>query len=624
MNNRINELVELIKHAANFYYNTDAPIISDEEFDILVEELRSLDSHHPILTTPGWGSELSEDISSHRDKFKHTFLVEGLDKIQSISFDPNNIFRTNADHYVQSSKLDGLSGVAYYGDVKPNTGMRKLKYVLTRNNGEVGLDVTASLKYCKIPEEVPANIEWVRGEIVTTWDAAAKYEYSHPRNMACGLANSVELSEAHQELHFVAYNSSEQTHQSSKLLNLGELGFEVVRWHTLRADNEYNIVKPYYDYSREDYIKYDYPVDGSVLTHNSLGNSFAVKYPTPIVEVKVTKIVNQVSSRGRVIPVIGFEPVFLAGAELTYCSGFNYEQIKANGIGPGAIIKITRANEVIPHWVSTVTPVTPDIPSEIDGMPTIWRGCHLEVVMDKTADCIRTLIGWRAPLGIGYVKQQLLIEKYQINTLRDLACLAFCTANVGGAIYEEHIQELKNIFGATFSDRVIDMLKEINKGYTLSELLQATYSRSLGHEAGSRLMKKFENTPLFLFNHLIENNGLSKEADKEMPSYLVAEGIVENIELVKAVLTAGFNIIEPEPEKVISADAIPIALTGKLSKPRSALIEEWGSKVVEVDVAKAKYLVTDNPASGSAKNQAAAKLGVTLINEADFRKIIGA
>ncbi|BCG50031.1 NAD-dependent DNA ligase LigA [Ralstonia phage RP13] len=618
--NRVEELVKLIVDAANAYYNTEAPLVSDEVFDSWTNELKSLDPDNKILSTPGWGATLPV---THKKKFNHTFQVGGLDKVQHVDFDYASLWTDPGAEYTQSCKLDGLTGVAYYGKINPVTGKRMLKYVLTRNDGDVGLDITENLKYCNIPKEVPAHIEWVRGEVVTTWDAANKFEYSHPRNMACGLANSDEQGDAHKELHFVVYESDsghEITHQD-RLVELDNLGFEVVRWAWIPYTPSIEERNKFFNYTAEDFVKYEYPLDGSVIINNQTGEGFAVKYPTPIVEVKVTSIVNQLSSRGRVIPVIEFEPVFLAGATLNYCSGFNYVSIKEHGIGPGAIIRITRANEVIPHWVDTVSPVEAVIPEYVEEngvqYKTYWYDSHLEFIYDKTLDSLQTLLGWRSPHGVGGAKIKTLIEKFEITKHQELATLAANTE-----MFESCRNKIREIFGETYGDRMVELLLSVHKGYTVAELLESTYSRNLGAEASDRLMKIYENDPARMATDLHVLGKLPENIENQMPTYVVGEGVVQNIELIKNVLRAGFNIITPAPE-VDNSAAIKITLTGTLSKSRPALMEEWSGKAVEVDIKQAQYLITDNPNSGSSKNKAAVKLGVPVITEAEFRKIIG-
>lgn len=649
----IKKLVAEIAVAATAYEYTDTPIISDEEFNAKVDRLRELDPSNKILFTPGWGAV----SPSHKEKKPHTFLVYGFDtKIQSVVFQPEQLPET----YVQSAKLDGLAIVAYYNDYDPRSNTSKFSFALTRNDGKVGLDVSSSLRGIKFPREVPGEINWVRGEVVTTWEATKKFDYSHPRNMACGLVNSDTLDEAHKELSFVVYNFDGDLPHNRKLEILEDIGFEVVRWTYGKSESDFNSHVNKFDYSNfNSYEKYKYPVDGSIITDNESGEGFAIKYPTEIVEVKVLSIVNQLSSRGRVIPVIEFEPVFLAGAMLNYCSGFNWMSIRDQGVGPGAVIKITRANEVIPDWVSTVSKGDCVVPASIEyegvTYPTHWEGSHLEVKIDKTPDCIKTLLSWKCPHGVGQAKVIDLVKHFDIKTPEELVIVA---SNVGGMHNRLH-----ELFGGTYQGRMIELLEAVNTGFTMAELLEATYSRNMGAEASDRLMKHYQNNPELMLEDLYRTHYRTREeitgewdSDLEsfesakarlgsvrvitdikiplpeavvdnMPTYVVGVGIEENRELITAVLSAGFNMTAP-PVEVDTTSLIKICLTGTLSKSRGELLEEWKQYAVESDVKVAKYLITNNPGSGSSKIKTAEKLGmkvgVDILTEEEFRSIIGA
>lgn len=603
------ELQKLIIEASSAYYYTSEPIISDVEFDNLIKELRRLDSNNKLLTTINWGAI----NPTHKEKFPHTFEVGGLDKIQSVNFDYSII----SYPIIQSSKLDGITGVAYYKD-------GKLLRILTRNDGTVGLDVTSNLIYCNIPKVIDSSITYIHGEIVTTWDASKKFDYSHPRNMSAGIVNSDNISECNKELHFVVYDTNLDLNHEEKLIKLELEGFEVVRWEKINSSMEFEYALPVFDYSKPDYISYDYPVDGSVITSMDQSVAFAIKYPTPNVKVKVLGISNQISERGRVTPVIEIEPTKLSGCTITRCSGFNYEKIIENGVGVGSIITITRANEVIPDWlydIPTINRVAVEVPTQLeyDGILyyTYMNGCQLEISKDKTMDSIKYLLSIRSPLGIAGAKIQTLIDSFGIKSHKDIVLLSneFSFSN-------QHEEKIFKVFGSSFSDRIIELLYNVSNGYTLAELLKSSFSKNLGSEAADRLMKYYFNDSLIMLEELEFNCGLRNKTSLLMPSYGVAEGIKDNIEVIKSILNAGFNIIEPI-KVVDTSDCIPICMTGKLSKSRSELTSEWKGKVVEVDINKAKYLITDNPSSPSSKNKAAQKLNIPVITENEFRKILG-
>ena len=342
------ELRDLVTKAATTYYNSDLPIMSDEEFDALVAELA--ERGDSLATETSFGADLE---STHLEKMLHGFpqynmplTVSGLNKVKYRTLMEWAINESIARQGIMSSKLDGISAVAYYED-------GQLQRVLTRGDGHSGLNIINNLPSDTFPQYLETEGYeflgpiWVRGEVVVRLGSHTEHGYSTERNMAAGLANTKEPTELNKLLRFVAYDTSLDGNYAEKLDWLSKLGFEVVKHYKYDVDDYKTIamIDHLLNYSTHD-VASRYLVDGVVYRSLDNDDSYAIKFFTKLYETEVVKVHYQLSDKGRLIPVIQYNPVTIDGTVCTFCSGFNFKQILDNGIGPGAIIKVTKANEV--------------------------------------------------------------------------------------------------------------------------------------------------------------------------------------------------------------------------------------------------------------------------------------
>ena len=107
------------------------------------------------------------------------------------------------------------------------------------------------------------------------------------------------------------------------------------------------------------------------------------------------------------------------------------------------------------------------------------------------------------------------------------------------------------------------------------------------------------------------------------PTYLVKESLEKHLATLQAVVGSGIRIIKGKAKAEVSSDIIPVCVTGKLSVSRDEFFKKNADKIVEVDIKKAKYLVTDNPNSGSSKNKTSQKLGIEILSEEQFYERFG-
>lgn len=363
---------------AKAYYEGSA-LISDAEFDRLVDRLRELKPDSVILHTPGWG------YVQTGTKVKHKYqIVKSLDKCRTWDEIPDRF--KNKD-IALSPKLDGLTGVFYYEK-------GKLVRAITRGNGQEGKDITDKARIIVGNEIKDKNFTGgVRGELEipnTNWEIIKdKYpEAKNARNLCAGWINSKEYDpEEIKLIHFITYKVTGQE-RSKKLeymffdmldvegvnvrcYNDEPTKFDVIDWLSYNFEDtipkvevrDFNLSSFNNNFMERVFSKFkeelDYELDGIVISdfdvkydrksYSYIYDECAFKFAAESVDVKVTDIIWNLTRTQRLVPIVQFEPVFLSGAVLQNATGHNAKFILDNGIKVGSTIEICRSNEVIPY-----------------------------------------------------------------------------------------------------------------------------------------------------------------------------------------------------------------------------------------------------------------------------------
>lgn len=326
-------LVARLRKAAAAYYETDTPIMSDAEYDGLVEELQSVAPNHPFLTevgaTPGAGVVALPVPMPSLDKKKPDTL------------------KCESGSYVLMDKLDGISAL-WVG------GYSRKPALYLRGNGTQGQDVShciggiQGLKPCASPSFM------VRGELIVPRGAIVG---TLARSWVNGVLHQKAAARTDLEkIRFVAYQVCEprSLRRSEQMTWLVNQGFEVA-WHALETGINAEKLSGLFKERRENS---PYECDGIVAGLDAVpaqdaGNpkdAFAFKMPLDDQRATTTVLdVEWASSRtGNWIPRVKFEPVKIGTANIEFCTGFNAKFISENGVGPGARIVVRRSGDVIP------------------------------------------------------------------------------------------------------------------------------------------------------------------------------------------------------------------------------------------------------------------------------------
>jgi len=553
-----------IIQAAKAYYSGD-PIISDEEFDALTDQLPT---DHVLRLTPGWGGNELTTLKTKKVIIPHKSFIGGLPKSK---FSPSYTPALYSEEI--SPKLDGLTGVAYYD----NEGL--FKHMVTRGNGKYGLMVHSATNM--VPNKAYPNAE-IRGEIVireNEWQLI-KSEYSHPRNAAAGIVNSQGESPHSDKLSFIAFESNgpeTQLQQRLRMLSMS-YNFNIVKVFNFHTEQEYDNSNLTDGLPWKNVCPFDdnrVVVDGSVWSNIKTGAKHAYKYDNSSAETTVTNITWRCSPQGRLNPTVHFNPVFLDGAKIRKCTGHNADNIHTLKLGLGAKIKVSRLNNVIPGIVGVLQPADTLI---LPGVPYYRCGKFFYATKDEDLSTLlakahRRMIASKSPKGIS-------------STLMD-----------------HHL------------------------GYRdVLELSFAHYGKGTQHSLCTQALTAAQNTKWSLFE-LIQAADIPSIGKRAIESYLLGKGtprikaLIQGDELLKALIEQHCPQVDfPEgffPEEIPTAGKQKVAITGKLDgHSKKSFAEAYNIILVDINDADVVIAVSLD----SSKAQKAQRLGKTIITQQEFEQ----
>ena len=345
---RIDELKAKIEEASKAYGEAN-PIMSDKEFDKLVNELKTLDPIYVDTVT-------YDDHTEGFQKAKHDLITGTLAKCKNED-EFKEWFRKHPGVYVMEQKMDG-AGI----ELKFRNG--KLVQAVTRGTGFEGDDITENAKLVKGVNStlnLPMDCS-IRGEILMShsmFNKNYKDKMKNCRNAAAGIMKHLDGSEL-ENLNFVAYDMQEVGEKTiktevQKLEFLSENGFEIPEHAVVKNLTEAFTFRTS-QYNNRENIEYD--IDGVVvkpevidyedLKNRTPKNSCAIKFE---LDVGVSRIRNIIwSQSGKYFaPVAEIDPIELCGVTVTHTQVFNIKKMIELGIEIGKTVEVVRRGEIIPH-----------------------------------------------------------------------------------------------------------------------------------------------------------------------------------------------------------------------------------------------------------------------------------
>ncbi len=659
-NSETEDLRAEINRHNDLYYQSDAPEISDYEFDQLLERLKTLEAENPELVMPDSPTQRIGGKAASLKPFVHTVPLMSLDN--SYSLDDLKAFTERCERlaegrkleYVAELKIDGLSVSLHYEDGLLQVGA-------TRGDGQKGDDVTPNVKTIKtiplrLKQDAPPHAE-IRGEVFLSRSQFQKNNadlemqgektFANARNSASGTLRMLDSAVvAARRLDMFPYDVFRgrqkmfATHWEN-FIWLEKNGFNVNPNRALCANFDEIVSFINEIESKRDGL--DYEIDGVVVKVNStaLQDEFgattkaprwaiAYKYPARQGTTRLIGIGIQVGRTGALTPVAHLEPVLLAGTTVARASLHNEDEIKRLDLKIGDWVMIENSGEIIPQILQVVTTKRDgtEYPFEF---PTVCPVCGFAAVRPEgeavrrctNPDCpakIKGRLGYFASRramdieGLGDVLINTLVDNGMVKDVADLY-----------SIKREDISNLERK-GEKSGAKLIDEI-EASKTRGLQRLL---YGIDIRH-VGERYAK-------ILANHFRSIDRLAEASVQELDDIheiglSVAESVYEwfrdprNIDLVERLKAAG---VKTETDGASAANfderfvGKTFVLTGKLENytrdEAAKLIEERGGRVSS-SVSKNTDFVVAGSDAGS-KLAKAESLGVAVVDEIKFGTMI--
>jgi DNA ligase (NAD+) len=389
--NRAKKLRELIAHHRELYYQHQQPEISDEAYDALERELRSLEQQFPELKTDsplekvgGFADSLFKPVKhkvaqwSFNNAFNEQDIRDFDKRVRNLLH--KELEKEVAVEYVTELKIDGLKIVIEYDN-------GRLVQAATRGDGRVGEDVTANvMQIADIPHAISEkrNII-VEGEIYITrrqfkklnaqLEKRGEKTYANPRNLAAGTLRQLSQDMVRERglsafIYDLAYASFEMESQSKELDYLESVGLPVSPHR--RVCRTVDEVMKFWKTWNGKRAGYDFDIDGTVIKVNereyqeTLGYTgkaprfaIALKFEAEEVTTVVEDIAFQVGRTGVITPVAHLTPVLVAGSTVSRATLHNEDEIRRLDVRIGDTVILKKAGDVIPKVVSVVRELRP-------------------------------------------------------------------------------------------------------------------------------------------------------------------------------------------------------------------------------------------------------------------------
>jgi DNA ligase (NAD+) len=659
---RIEALREAIHRHNYLYYVEDRPEIADAEYDRLLRELHTLETAHPELITPDSPTQgIGGRVSAAFAPVEHLVAMLSLDNAMS----PESLREFEARvrralpqaklDFVCEPKIDGLGVALLYERGRFTRGA-------TRGDGRVGEDITQNLRTIKaIPSVLHGPLKdakrlEVRGEVYMPREAFARLNarleeagettFANPRNAAAGAVRQKDPAiTATRPLEIFLYHVSVlepvlfDSHWE-RLEALRKSGFAVNPRSERCRDIDAVIAYCGRLEAERDQLEYD--ADGAVVKVNDLEQqrrlgatahhprwAIAYKFAARQATTRVKSITINVGKTGALTPAAQLEPVELAGVTVSNVSLHNEDEVRKKDVRVGDTVLIERAGDVIPYLVQVVVSKRPDdarpfqmprecpacgAPAERPEGEAIWRCTNVAC----PAQLKERLFHWggRRAMDIEHLGEVVINQLVDREMVKDF-----------GDLYELDVEQVAGLerMAEKSAANLVDAI-QASKGRGLSRVLNGLGIRMVGERAAQLLAARFgsmDRLEKASGDEINEIPGIGPKIAESVARFFQEE---RNRKTIRHLREVGLDLTEK------GVSDTPGPLTGKTLVLTGGLrgltrdeakdtVLRLGGRVTGTVSRKTDYVVVGEDAGSKAED--AKRLGVTMLDEAQFLSLIG-
>ncbi len=661
---RADELRAQIEHHNRLYYELDLPEIEDWEYDALLVELKTIEEQHPDLRTPDSTTQkVGGAPAAHFAPVQHRVPMMSLDN--AFSFEELLAWGKRMERYIAGDvhfgcelKIDGVAMSLLY-----ERGV--LTRAATRGDGRVGEDVTANVRtIAAIPERlrgegvptVPEVVE-VRGEVYMPTsefvelnrrqEAAGGRIFANPRNAGAGSLRQKDASiTAGRKLSFWAYQLGAL--EGGPTFGRHSEALEAIRDWGLPVNPEIRVLDSLdavHDFCKhwlEHRHGLDYEIDGVVVKVDDLAQrqelgatskaprwAIAYKFPPEERTTRLSGIMVSIGRTGKATPFAQLEPVVVGGSTVGLATLHNQDMVRKKDVRPGDTVTVHKAGDVIPEVVGPVLALRPD-GLEPWEFPTTCPVCEGPLVrLEGESDTFCTNLDCPAQRA-GRIQHFASRGAMDIEGFGEQRAYLFTREGLlsdVGDIYSLTAEKLSRFegFGELSIANLLGAI-EASKTRPLPNLLIGLNIRHVGGAGAQLLARAFGHLDRLMeasVGEIASVEGIGPKIATSIHEFFASD---RNREVIAKLRAAGLNFAGPAaPDLPQTLAGMSVVVTGTLDgwsrEAAEEAIKARGGKAPG-SVSKKTTAVVAGEGPGAAKLTKAQELGVPVLDEASFARLL--